>query len=419
MERIKGGVLSLLSANLLNKMVSMLNNMILTRILTGYEYGIWTYILNIYSYLIMIAGLGLSAGAFQFGAEARGTAEEFAFYKYCIKKGTIINFCIVVAVNIIVIIVGTSIAAARGYFLLYCPFMILQYLFDILLVILRCQNRISEYALLLNYNTALNALGICVGAFIGLGGIILGAYLAMFTSIIYAFLKLSKELNETKRALGLAIDRRKKLWKYSLFTGASSAMNTMVYILDMTMIANVLKDAVLIGNYKVGTLIPNAMQFIPGSIIAAFLPNIIYQRKNRMWLKNTLFRIYSVLFIFNGILMGSVVCLAKYIILLLAGEKYLDAVPILRILMMGYFFSGTFRGLSCNVLAVFHRVKYGLFISIVSIVCDVVFNLALIPEFGMRGAACATLLVDIVSAFLAMGYMFYLMWTGRISEEVN
>ena len=103
-------------------------------------------------------------------------------------------------------------------------------------------------------------------------------------------------------------------------------------------------------------------------------------------------------------------------ILLISGSNYFDAIPILRVLLIGYFFSGTFRTFSVNLLAAFHRIYYGLFISITSCLADIVFNYFFIIKFGSIGAAYATLLVDIITAVLSFLYVIYLLKKEVINE---
>ena len=50
-------------ANIINKVVVMCTSMVITRILTKNEYGLWSYILNVFSYLSLMSGAGLSSGA--------------------------------------------------------------------------------------------------------------------------------------------------------------------------------------------------------------------------------------------------------------------------------------------------------------------------------------------------------------------
>ena len=78
----KSGLIDVFGANVINKVIAMLSNMVITRLLSKTDYGIWSYVLNIYSYLALISGLGLLSGAFQFGAENKGNEKEFQYYKY-------------------------------------------------------------------------------------------------------------------------------------------------------------------------------------------------------------------------------------------------------------------------------------------------------------------------------------------------
>ena len=73
--QLQKGILQVFSASVINKIVAMFSNMVLTRMLAQNEYGIWSYVLNFYSYAHLIMGLGLVAGALQFGAENRDTPE--------------------------------------------------------------------------------------------------------------------------------------------------------------------------------------------------------------------------------------------------------------------------------------------------------------------------------------------------------
>ena len=47
-NQLRKGILQMLSANVLNKAVMMLSNMVITRLMTKAEYGLWSYVLNIY-----------------------------------------------------------------------------------------------------------------------------------------------------------------------------------------------------------------------------------------------------------------------------------------------------------------------------------------------------------------------------------
>lgn len=417
--KTKSGIFSMLGANVLNKSVSMLSAMLITRLLSTRDYGIWSYTLNFYLYLSMVTGLGLLSGAMQFGTENKGEGKAYAYFKYCIDKGLIVDLILISLAALLALSTSLPIQGSKTYILCILPFLLIEYIFSIMQAVLRSQNRITQYARMLNFNSVSLTLGTCSGALVGVGGVLIGRYIAELSSVIFAFAYLKNDAIRTLKASKLEKHEKNQLWKYSLFTGASSAMNTVVYLIDVSLIAELIKDSTEVAIYKVGTLIPNALSFIPSSIIVAVLPNIIYHRQDIKWVRKNLKKVYCGLLLCNLAICSFSILFAPVIIAVTSGSKYKASIPIFRILVLGYLLSGTFRSLSTNVLASFRRVKFGLFISITSCISDVAFNIVFILRYGAIGAAYATLLVDLVSAFLSFGYVIYLLKRGTINEECN
>ena len=101
-DKLKAGVLRTLSANIINKAVSMISSMAITRLLSTTDYGIWSYVLNLYSYFSLVSGLGLISGALQFGAENNGNEKSYSFFKYCSRTGIFIDLGLVVVFGTII-----------------------------------------------------------------------------------------------------------------------------------------------------------------------------------------------------------------------------------------------------------------------------------------------------------------------------
>lgn len=406
-QKLSQGLLQMFGANVLNKVVSMLGNMVITRMLTKPEYGIWSYVLNIYSYLNLISGLGLLSGAFQFGAENRGKEEEFQYYKFCLKIGLIFDTVLVIGFFAITFSADFSMPEAKPYLRTIAPMILLDYALQILLTVLRCENRIKEYANILNVNTILLTVGTCGGAYFGIEGVILGKYIAYVISLMQIILRTKDEIGRIRNAADIPWKQTGDLWHYSIFTGISSALNLMLYLIGVSMIASLVQDPVEIAYYKVATLLPNALAFIPNSVITCVLPNIVVNNKNHSWLKKNVSISFAGLGSLNAVICGGGILFAPLIITILSGEQYLDAVPAFRVLMLSYFINGTFRMLSINILAALRCVNYGLFISIISLVCNIIFNYLFIEQYGAIGAAYATLGVTVVTAILAFGYLIF------------
>lgn len=415
--QLRKGILQMMSASVLNKVVSLISYVLVTRLLSVQEYGLWSFVQNQYSYLVLISGFGLLSGAFQFGTENRNQKEEFEYYSYCLKNGLLINSVLLLICFILSFWMDFSLEGVQGYLRVYLPILLLEYILNLLLTVLRCENRISEYARILNLNTVLIALGTCVGALWGITGIIVGKYLSYLFSIAQVVKKTRTESKKIKAAQRIRWPQTRSLWHYSLFVGASSAMNCLIHLMDISMIANLIKDPILVAVYKVATIIPVALSFIPNSIVVALLPNIVQNRNNIPWLKKNIKKMFLGMGLFNLVLCCGLYLFAPIVIAVMSGKQYLSAVPIFRILMAGYFFEGTFRLLSTNILAGLRCVNYGLFVSITSAVIDIVFNLMLIPNYEMAGAAYASLGAMVVSALLAFGYLIWMIYGKERKKE--
>ena len=403
-------------ANIINKVVVMCTSMVITRILTKNEYGLWSYILNVFSYLSLMSGAGLSSGALQFGTENHGNSRAYVFFKYCLNVGLLVNVILVLVADIACIWIPFPIKGAKIYIMAIIPVLIIDYINELGYSILRSQNRIIEYSKALNINTFAIAAGTCAGSLWGVKGLVIGRFLATILTLLYLLYILHKDFIKIHTKEALLTEEKNGLWNYSIFVGISAAMNCIVYYLDITFIAAMLKDATKVGIYRVGAQIPIALQFIPNSIIIAVLPTIIYNRNNIKWMRAYLKKLYLEVFAFNLVICLLVFFLAPLLVTILSGKQYITAAPILQILTFGYLFSGTFRTLSVNILAAFRRVKYGLLISIVSCVADFAFNYLLIGRFDMFGAAYATVLVNIITAIISFVYIVYLLKKGNINE---
>jgi len=390
--------------------------MVITRLLSQNDYGIWSYVLNMYSYLGLITGFGLISGALQFGTENKGVGKAYNYFKYCTKNGLFINLCILIVFGIIIAVLELPIEGAKPFILIVAPMLLVEYLIAMGQSVLRSQNRIREYANVLNVGSITTAVGTCGGAFFGLYGVVIGRYLASAITVIYTQIIIRGNIREIIHADVLSKKERGDLWHYSALTGASSAMNCLVYVLDITLIAALDQSAIEIGIYRVGTLIPTAMQFIPTSVIISVLPNIVYNRNNIDYIRKNIRKVYIGLCLLNIVILAIIIPLSPYIINLFSGERYIESASVLRILTLGYFFSGTFRNLSVNLLAAFRRVKFGLFISILSCGLDVILNYYFIISNGMIGAAYATLVVDFITGMIAFAYVIYLIRKGTINE---
>ena len=80
--------------------------------------------------------------------------------------------------------------------------------------------------------------------------------------------------------------------------------------------------------------------------------------------------------------------------------KYTEAITAFRILMVGYFVTGTFRIPFGNILASLGNVKANLINAIITGSINIVLDVILISKFGSIGAAITSLSVAVISSIL-------------------
>jgi O-antigen/teichoic acid export membrane protein len=83
------------------------------------------------------------------------------------------------------------------------------------------------------------------------------------------------------------------------------------------------------------------------------------------------------------------ISLSEPLIVLLIGERYASAAPILAILAVGYFFQSAL-GLNRQTLRALGKVRVLLYIEIIATIAALITALMLVPRFGAIGAAIAT-----------------------------
>lgn len=82
----KKGLSSVFSANVINKIIAFLSNVVVVRVLTQKEFGYYSSANNIISFALLITGAGLLSGVLQYGAEQRPEEIKNQYYKQYVTK---------------------------------------------------------------------------------------------------------------------------------------------------------------------------------------------------------------------------------------------------------------------------------------------------------------------------------------------
>lgn len=413
----KTGFFHIFTSDIINKIISFGSTLLLVRILTKDEYGIFVYAWNIYSLVMLFSGCGLASGVLQLCSENfknKIICQNILIYS--IKNGVLCNLIIGLILCLIAFAMPLSISSARKLILLLVLLPTLQIVYSIIISYLRSQKYNKQFAELNLCNTFCIFVFTIIGAyFFKEAGLVLGYYIAFLVTIFLVkkyFPFILVGLRENK---GKLIDKV-SLLKISFISMCNNAISELLYIFDIFIIGIIIAEENIIANYKVATIIPFALMFIPAAIVNYVYPYFAENRLNKLWCLSRFNKLLITLLILNFLISLFLFVFAPFILKILFGEQYVSATDVFRILSLNYFIGGTFRILSGNLLVTQRKLKFNLIVAILCGMVNIVGDYYFVGLYGYAAAAWVTVVVTFISSFLSTGYLYYIY---RNDEQSN
>ena len=183
---------------------------------------------------------------------------------------------------------------------------------------------------------------------------------------------------------------------------AQELLSQLIYLLDVFVLGIIDPHETILASYKVATIIPTAMSFIPSSIVVFIYPYFAEHKDDKKWCLYNYKRLLRGMAGFNALLSAILIILAPFIVRTFFGSDYIDTVSAFRILIVGYFFSSTFRVIAGNLLVTQRKLIFNLVLCVTTSLANVILNFGFIQKWGSIGAAIATVLVVSVSGIVCM-----------------
>ena len=222
----------------------------------------------------------------------------------------------------------------------------------------------------------------------------------IFGAIIRSLLWLLQYKNYNKKIKNWYFDKKyaiyllKNTWPLIL-----SSVSVAIYMkLDQVMLKEML-DSEAVGNYAIAVRISELWYFIPTAVCSSVFP-IIIKTKQRS-IKQYYDRLQYLYDIMSGFAIAiaiPVTFLSDTIINFLFGSSYSQAGPVLALHIWAAIF--VFLGVArSNWIINENLQKYGMIFTISGGISNIFLNLWLIPKIGIMGAAIATVISQIISAW--------------------
>ena len=369
--------------------ISLITLAIVTRYLGPEQFGIWSYTLSLVGITGVLASFGIDDIVFRESAAASDEENNHILGSAFVIKffGGLLSFFIsAVAVYILdtdPLIRTMVIIMAAGF--LFQPFNVLKTYFQA-----RVQTKYSAVVVTTVF-LATAALKICFALW-GVN-LLFFAYITIVESVLYSLL-----------FVGIYMLRRNNVlyWKaswstmhpmlISAFPLILSSISAAIYTrIDQVFLMQMV-DETAVGVYSVGIRIAEYWFFIPSIIATSVFPSIVMLRKSNKekYLDRTIELTVLMLAITSVGAVG-IYFLGPYVIPLLFGAAYSSAIPILTL----YAWAGP--GVAINIALTKYLIaedttRWIFICSVFAMIINVVLNLLLIPEYGIYGAAVATLI---------------------------
>ena len=183
-----------------------------------------------------------------------------------------------------------------------------------------------------------------------------------------------------------------------------AGMVVSVYMkIDQVMLKEIV-DVKAVGVYAAAVKLCEAWYFLPTALIASLFPAVIEARnKNETLYNERVQKLYDLMVWGSVAVALPTSLLADWIILILYGSDFQEAVIVLRI----YIWAGVFVSLgvaSSKCLVTENLQRYLFYITALGALLNVGFNLWLIPIYGIKGAAFATLVSQGTVSFLSLSF---------------
>lgn len=243
-----------------------------------------------------------------------------------------------------------------------------------------------------------------IGAYAGdLPGVVAGIVAA--NVIVGVFLVFSGYRRYFKgvKAVSLTKFEKRQANTYSFQYMITNGLWAVFMLMDVFLLGRLLGDPTVVAEYKTAYTFAAAISIV-GSAIAIFVtPYFIKNENNLPWVRKNYIKNIGAATVLVGLLVLVIFIFAKPVVLLAFGERYVNVVFLMRILLISSFINNAFRASTANLLAAMGQVKYNMIISAIGLGLQISINLILIPGYGAEGAAYTGIVVYAIMSVMLFG----------------
>ena len=397
------GAFHIFIGSFLTKFVAFFGSIFLVRVLSKTSYGILGYVENIYSYVHILAGMGLGNAILRYVVLGETKEEKYGYYKYAITRGTIYNLIIIITVAILGMFYPHPKEFEGARFLLIIilfalPFQFLMESNQLSLRAMFDNKKYATYAFLAT--TTLIISRYLSALFFDLKGVILSKVIIYIFFALMFMVSMHKTYFKGTKTTTLTKEVKKEVNIYSIQYMVTNGLWTIFMLNDTFLLGQLSGDPTILADYKVAYVLPGNLSIVSASIGIFVVPYFIAHESDLKWVKANYKKVFGLTAGLMAIAVAILFIFAKPVINLLYGPQYENVISVMRLLLIASFCNNGLRFTTANLLSAMGQVKYNMRVSFLGVITQVLLNVLVIPQYGALGVAFTSIIVYLMMAII-------------------
>ena len=384
--------------NLVHAVLQFLLNIYVARVFSTDDYGLINYSASLITFFSSISTLGFNGIITKKFAEDEANSGEYLGTAMLARA--VFSLASILLLQIIVITSNPE-EKLLPVIVLCQSTAILFASFDLPIYWFRYQSKAKTVAILRLASFTVSALWriVVVSLYADIVLYIIGVSLETCLFVILLFIAYKKQNGET--SIRFSRVKLLSMLKISYPFIFSAILSTIYGQTDKIMLKSMV-DNTAVAIYSVSLTLAGAIVIIPTALIEGFRPDIMsFKLTNQTMYIKRLKQLYASVFWICIAYCIFITVFAKWIILLLYGDKYINPVPSLSLVV--WYTSFSYFGAINNLYMVAEgKTKWVQLTTLVGALTNVVLNFVLIPMYGVTGAAAASLITQIFANFILL-----------------
>jgi len=406
----RGGLFHIFFGNVFTKAIGFLSSIVVINYISKEEYASLAYAVNIYSYISLLSGFGIAYALLKYSSSEENDEKNFAYLGFSLKFDSLINCILVITVLILIRFSKLPFAKSKIYFLLLAFLQIMSGSLTVLQIYIRTELKNKLYAMVgVTVASVILICGIVLVRIYDGYGYVLAQYIGVLSGIIICGRSIKASANSWRNKGSIKVRLLPSDYRTMIGLGISMMMTDffsgIIPINEAFLVNNLLKNEIITANFNVAGLLPAQLQLISGSLVVYYFPQIARMRINKfIWKKCVNIGLTSFILVLIVSLIGMIA--TPYLIKLLYGSKYLDAINISYLLWIMRAVNAGLRMVPMNMLNALGKSKFNAWCSATTCLVITAIDILLIKKIGINGVAYGAMFVYFLSSIVLWYYLY-------------